>query len=103
MVDSYESVPELSGLTAVLGSDDFASALDRSTTLENATDGMQARHEVYDASADRAAAASDRAAAASADARQAQAEAAAARSRRPGRPGRRRRPGPRRGRASGPA
>ena len=79
VVDSYESVPELSGLTAVLGSDDFASALDRSTTLENATDGMQARHEVYDATADRAEVASDRAAAASADARQAQADAAAAR------------------------
>ncbi len=79
VVDSYESAPELSGLTAVLGSDDFGTALDRSTTLENAGDGLQTRHEAYADAARLASEASDRAAAARADAEQARAEAAAAR------------------------
>ncbi len=79
VVTAYETMPELSGLTAVLASDDLATMLDRSNTLENASGAMDQREDDFRAASQLADVASDRAQAAEADAVAAKTQAEEAR------------------------
>ncbi|GAA4684629.1 C40 family peptidase [Nocardioides nanhaiensis] len=79
VVDSYESVPELSGLTALLGSEDVGTVLERSDVLRNAGEAMDSRHDTYLAASEAAGTASEQADAARDDADAAAADARGAR------------------------
>ena len=80
VVTAYETMPELSGLTAVLESDDLGTMLDRSSTLENASDAMDQREDDFrDGLATGPTPRRDRADAAEADAVAAKAQAEEAR------------------------
>jgi cell wall-associated NlpC family hydrolase len=79
IVNSYETMPELSGLTAVLESEDLGTMLDRSSTLENASDAMDQREDEFHAASTRADRTRDQAEAAEADAVAAKDQAEAAR------------------------
>ena len=79
LVSSYETMPELSGLTAVLESDDLGTLVDRSATLENASDAMDQREDEFRAASARADRARTRAEAAEAEALAAKDQAETAR------------------------
>ncbi len=81
VVAAYETMPELSGLTAVLESDDLATLLERSSTLENASDAMDQREARFRESSDLADATQARAEAAESDAIAAKEQAEQARDR----------------------
>ncbi|MDQ4052269.1 MAG: hypothetical protein M3237_06145, partial [Actinomycetota bacterium] len=79
VVSSYETMPELSGLTAVLDSDDLGTLLDRSATLENASDAMDQREDEFRAASARADHSRERAEAAEEESLAAEAQAEATR------------------------
>jgi cell wall-associated NlpC family hydrolase len=79
LVSAYETMPELSGLTAVLESQDLDTVLDRSATLENASDAMDQREDDFREASELADDTQERAEAAEADAVAAKEQAEAAR------------------------